>query len=115
MWQTPFAEYVRQIVSVPTFAVGDITLPAQINTIITDGRADLCALGRPHLNSPFFTRAAAAHYGVKGQHWPVQLASGEYQLYREAEKQNEKELDLAAKARPNRRHYRSADSESELA
>lgn len=109
MWQTPFAEYIRQNASVATIAVGDISLPAQINTIIADGRADLCALGRPHLNSPFFTREAAAHYGVKGQHWPVQLASGQYQLYREAEKENQKELDLAAKARPNRRHYRRAD------
>lgn len=109
MWQTPFAEHVRQHVDIPTIAVGDITSPAQINTIVCDSRADLCALGRPHLNSPFFTRNAAAHYGVRVPHWPVQLASGQYQLYREAEKDNEKELDLAAKARPNRRHYRRAD------
>ena len=112
MWQTPFAEHIRQQVDIPTIAVGDITSPAQINTIICDGRADLCALGRPHLNSPFFTRNAAAHYGVRVPHWPVQLASGHYQLYREAEKDNEKELDLAAKARPNRRHYRRAENEA---
>lgn len=115
MWQTPFAEHVRINADIPTIAVGDITLPAQINTIVCDGRADLCALGRPHLNSPFFTRNAAGHYGVKVPHWPSQLASGHYQLYREAEKDNEKELDLAAKARPNRRHYRRAEGEIEAA
>ena len=114
MWQTPFAEYVKQKVDIPTIAVGDITLPEQINTIIADERADLCALARPHLNNPFFTRQAAGHYGVrkvgnKPMSWPAQLASGEYQLYREAEKNNEKALDLAMKARPERRHYQKAE------
>ena len=114
MWQTPFAEFIKHLVDIPTIAVGDITLPEQINTIIADERADLCALGRLHLNNPFFTRHAAGHYGVRkvsGQtmNWPLQLQSGEYQLYREAEKTNEKALDLAIKARPNRRHYQQAD------
>jgi len=36
------------------------------------------------------------------------LHSGEYQLYREAEKANEKTAELNAKARPNRRHYQQA-------
>jgi anthraniloyl-CoA monooxygenase len=109
MWQTPFAEFVRQDVGIPTIAVGDITLPEQINTIIAAGRADLCALARPHLNNPFFARQAAGHYGVKticGETlgWPEQLRSGEYQLYREAEKNNEKMRELTLKARPSRRH-----------
>jgi anthraniloyl-CoA monooxygenase len=110
MWQTPFAEYVRNAVGVPAIAVGDITLPEQVNTIIAASRADLCALARPHLNNPFFTRQAAGHYGVKSlaQGWPEQLKSGEYQLFREAEKTNEKARDLALKARPNRRHYQTA-------
>ncbi|VAW02313.1 Anthraniloyl-CoA monooxygenase [hydrothermal vent metagenome] len=114
MWQTPFAEFIKHAVDIPTIAVGDITLPEQINTIIADDRADLCALARPHLNNPFFTRQAAGHYGVKTvggepMGWPVQLQTGEYQLYREAEKNNEKALDLAIKARPNRRHYQKAE------
>lgn len=108
MWQTPFAEHVKHNVDIPTIAVGDITLPAQINTIIADQRADLCALGRPHLNDAFFTRKAAGHYGVTNQNWPGQLYSGHYQLFKEAEKINEKALDVALKARPNRRHYRTA-------
>lgn len=114
MWQTPFAEFIKHRVNIPTIAVGDITLPEQVNMIVAASRADLCALARPHLNNPFFTRQAAGHYGVKtiaGEPlgWPVQLQSGEYQLYREAEKANEKALDLAIKARPNRRHYQRAD------
>ncbi len=113
MWQTPFAEFIKHEVGIPTIAVGDITLPEQVNMIVAAARADLCALARPHLNNPFFTRQAAGHYGVRrvagvAPGWPVQLKSGEYQLYREAEKTNEKAADLAAKARPNRRHYSRA-------
>lgn len=113
MWQTPFAEFLRIQADTPTIAVGDITLPEQINTIIAAGRADLCALARPMLNNPFFAREAAGHYGVRkasgvGMNWPAQLRSGEYQLYREAEKAREKSAELNAKARPNRRHYRQA-------
>ncbi len=113
MWQTPFAEHVRLTAGVPTIAVGDITLPEQINTIIAAGRADLCALARPMLNNPFFVRQAAGHYGVRTAcgtklNWPLQLRSGEYQLYREAKKLNDRQAELNAKARPNRRHYRKA-------
>ena len=112
MWQTPFAEFIRLAADIPTIAVGDITLPEQINTIIAAGRADLCALARPMLNNPFFARQAAGHYGVRAAAlgWPEQLHSGEYQLYREAEKNNEKNAELNLKARPNRRHYRRADN-----
>ena len=111
MWQTPFSEYVKQTVGVPTIAVGDITLPEQVNMIVAAGRADLCALARPHLNDPSFTRRAAGHYGFRGYadaplKWPIALRSGEYQLYREAEKANEKALELATKARANKRHSR---------
>lgn len=115
MWQTPFAEFVKQRVGVPTIAVGDITLPDQVNMIVAAARADMCALARPHLNNPFFTRQAAGHYGVRSvagnsMGWPVQLKSAEYQLYREAEKTNEKAQELALKARPNRRHYQKAEA-----
>jgi anthraniloyl-CoA monooxygenase len=110
MWQTPFSELVRKEADIPTITVGAITLPEQINTIVASGRADLCALARPHLNFPYFTRQAAGHYGVENQRWPTQLYSGEFQLFREAEKTNEKQLELAAKARPNRRHYQRAAS-----
>lgn len=109
MWQTPFAEYVRQVADIPTIAVGDITQPEQINAIVAAGRADLCALARPMLNDPFFTRQAAGHYGVRTacgdpMGWPRQLQSAEYQLYREAEKAREKFTELNEKARSRYRH-----------
>ena len=116
MWQTPFAEFIRQSAEIPTIAVGDITLPEQINTIIAAGRADLCALARPMLNNPYFARQAAGHYGVRSicgepLGWPVQMRSGEYQLYREAEKAQEKLRELNVKARPTRRHnLRTSDA-----
>jgi anthraniloyl-CoA monooxygenase len=117
MWQTPFAEFIKHAAKIPTIAVGDITLPEQVNMIVAAARADLCALARPHLNNPFFTRQAAGHYGVRriaggALGWPEQLKSGEYQLYRECEKSNEKAAELAAKARPNRRHYKRARDRS---
>ncbi|RJF85950.1 FAD-dependent monooxygenase [Sphingomonas cavernae] len=120
MWQTPFAEYIRLTAGIPTIAVGDITSPEQINTIIAAGRADLCALARPMLNDPFFARQAAGHYGVRSAcgvplGWPEQMRTAEYQLYREAQKANDKNAELNAKARPVRRHdQRAADPEEKL-
>jgi hypothetical protein len=52
----------------------------QVNAIIAAGRADLCALGRPHLTDPFWTLRAAAELGYKDQHWPVQYLTGRRQL-----------------------------------
>lgn len=108
MWQTPFAEFIRLSADMPTIAVGDISLAEQVNTIIAAERADLCAIGRPMLNNPFFARQAAGHYGVgagdaDGLGWPEQYRSAEYQLYRDAEKAREKLAELSAKARPSHR------------
>lgn len=84
MFQTPFADRIRQEVGIPTVAVGAITTADQINTIVASGRADLVALARPHLADPFFTLHAAAAYGYTGQHWPRQRLSGRDQAYRNA-------------------------------
>jgi anthraniloyl-CoA monooxygenase len=87
MWQTPFAETIRQEVGIATMAVGAITTPDQVNTILLQGRADLVALARPHLSNPYFTLQAAAHYGERGQPWPRQYWPGRNQAYRLAERQ----------------------------
>lgn len=108
MYQVPFSDFIRNEVRIPTMTVGNITFPEQINTIVATGRADLVALARPHLNDPAFTRAAAAHYGVADPHWPLQYVSGVGQMLREAEKENEKNLETAQKLRPQRRHYTKA-------
>ena len=72
MWQTPFSDLVRNVVGIPTIAVGNIFEADHANTIIASGRADLCALARPHLADPAWTLRAAAE-----QHWdrPVVAAA----------------------------------------
>ena len=71
MYQTPFANLIRHAVGIPTMAVGAIQSWDHVNTIIASGRADLCALARPHLADPSFTLHAAAdqRWDVP---WPVQ-------------------------------------------
>ena len=104
MYQVQFAEAIRNITRIKTMAVGAITEPAQINTIIACRRADLVALARPHLIDPYFTQRAAAWYGVRTQATPPQYRSGMAQAYREAERTREKQIELQRKAKP--RHDR---------
>ncbi len=82
MYQTPFSDQVRNEARVPTIAVGNITDADQVNGIIAAGRADLCALARPHLVDPFWTLHAAAELGYAAQHWPRQYLTGRRQLER---------------------------------
>ncbi len=82
MFQTPFSDRIRNEARVPTIAVGNITEADQVNGIIAAGRADLCALARPHLADPHWTLHAAAELGYTGQAWPVQYGSGRQQLER---------------------------------
>jgi anthraniloyl-CoA monooxygenase len=100
MYQVQFAETIRNVARIKTMAVGAITEPAQINTIIACRRADLVALARPHLIDPYFTRKAAAWYGIKTQSVPPQYLSGMAQAYREAERAREKQTELQRKAKP---------------
>ncbi len=82
MWQTPFADRIRQEVGIPTMAVGAITDADQLNSILAAGRADLVAVGRPHLANPAWTLNEAARLGYDGAVWPVQYLSGKSQLER---------------------------------
>jgi anthraniloyl-CoA monooxygenase len=86
MYQTPFADKIRHEGGIATMAVGAITTPDQINTILLQGRADLVALARMHLSNPYFTLQASAHYNYRQQCWPNQYLSGRNQAFREAEK-----------------------------
>jgi anthraniloyl-CoA monooxygenase len=83
MYQTPFSDRIRNETGVPTIAVGNIVEADQVNGIIAAGRADLCALARPHLSDPHWTLHAAATLGYDEQHWPLQYATGKAQLERE--------------------------------
>jgi len=90
MWQTPFSDRIRNEARIPTIAVGNVTEPDQVNSIIAAGRADLVALARPHLSDPAWTLHAAAELGYGDQWWPWQYGSGKQQLERliEWRKQN---------------------------
>jgi anthraniloyl-CoA monooxygenase len=75
-YQTPYADRVRNEAGIPTIAVGAISSYDDLNTTILSGRADLCALGRPHLYDPFWTLHAAAEQGYTGAPWAVQYRAG---------------------------------------
>jgi anthraniloyl-CoA monooxygenase len=91
MWQTPYSDRIRNEARVPTIAVGSITEADQLNSIIAAGRADLCALGRPHLADAAWTLRAAAELGYAMQWWPRQYLSGKSQLEREIARKRELE------------------------
>jgi anthraniloyl-CoA monooxygenase len=75
-YQTPFADRIRNEVGIPTIAVGAISSYDDVNTIVVAGRADMCALARPHLYDPNWTLHAAAEQGYAGVRWPVQYQPG---------------------------------------
>jgi len=74
-YQTPFADRIRNEVGIATMAVGAISSHEDVNTIVLSGRADLCALGRPHLYDPYWTLHAAAEQDYRVP-WIVQYQSG---------------------------------------
>jgi len=74
MFQVPFADRIRHEVGIPVMAVGSIQGADHANTVIAAGRADLCALARPHLFDPYLTLHAAAEYGWPDAVWPGQYA-----------------------------------------
>ena len=82
MWMTPFADRIRQEACIATIAVGAITDADQANGIIASGRADLVAVGRPHLVNPAWTLTEAARWGYDGATWPDQYLAGKHQLDR---------------------------------
>ncbi len=86
MFQVPFSDQIRNELDVPTIAVGNIFEADHVNTIIASGRADLCALARPHLADPAWTLHAAAEQGYKEMPWPKQYQGGKTQLERNLER-----------------------------
>jgi anthraniloyl-CoA monooxygenase len=82
MYQTPFSDRIRNEVGIATIAVGNIFDADHVNSIIAAGRADLCALARPHLADPFWTLHAAAELDYTEVEWPEQYLTGKAQLER---------------------------------
>jgi anthraniloyl-CoA monooxygenase len=74
-FQTPYADRIRHEAGIPVIAVGAISSSDDVNTIVLAGRADLCALARPHLYDPHWTLHAAAEQGV-ALDWVPQYRAG---------------------------------------
>jgi anthraniloyl-CoA monooxygenase len=72
MYQAYWSDMIRNEVRIPTISVGGISSADQINTLVLSGRADLCALARPHLANPQFTLDAAITQGWRDVAWPDQ-------------------------------------------
>jgi anthraniloyl-CoA monooxygenase len=87
MYQTPFADRIRNEVGMVTMAVGAISEADHANSIIGAGRADLCAVARPHLANPAWTLHEAAKLQTRAVEWPRPYESGRDQLYREIARQ----------------------------
>ncbi|HEV2079082.1 MAG TPA: bifunctional salicylyl-CoA 5-hydroxylase/oxidoreductase [Allosphingosinicella sp.] len=82
MFQTPFADQIRNEARVSTMAVGNIYEVDHVNSILAAGRADLVALARPHLIDPMWTLRAAAQQDYRGVAVPPPYLGGMTQLAR---------------------------------
>lgn len=82
MFQVPLSDRIRNEIGIPTIAVGNIFEGDHVNTIIAAGRADLCAIARPHLANPSWTLHEAAKQGYSDASWPPQYLAGKEQLER---------------------------------
>jgi anthraniloyl-CoA monooxygenase len=115
MFQTPFSDQVRNEARVATMCVGNITSADQVNTILAAGRADLVALGRPHLVDPAFTLKAAAWYGATDAFCPPQYLPGKDQIFRNSVRDRQDFEELKIKAKPKTRAELKAEATKPLA
>ncbi len=100
MFQSPFADQIRNEIGMPTIVAGNITTADQANTLVAAGRTDIVAFGRAIMNDPHFVLRAAAHYGHKDQYWAPQYLSGKFLAEILADKENEEMLELRTAAKP---------------
>ncbi|WP_246340481.1 bifunctional salicylyl-CoA 5-hydroxylase/oxidoreductase [Streptomyces lunaelactis] len=77
-YQTPYADRIRNTLGIPVITVGAISSWDDVNSLLLAGRADLCALARPHLYDPHWTLHAAAEqdYAGPGAPWPLPYGAG---------------------------------------
>ena len=93
MFQTPFSDRVRNEAGIATIAVGAISEADHVNSIIAAGRADLCAVARPHLANPAWTLNEAAKIGYFDIAWPKQYQAAKSQLERNYERERAKRVE----------------------
>ncbi|CTQ52154.1 NADPH dehydrogenase [Roseibium album] len=90
MFQTPFSDRIRNEGGLPTMAVGNIYEADHANSILMAGRADLVAIGRPHLADPYWSLHEAARIGDRAStDWPKPYLAGRDQLWRLADREAE--------------------------
>jgi anthraniloyl-CoA monooxygenase len=89
MFQTPFADQIRNEARLKTMAVGNIYEPDHVNSILAAGRADLVALARPHLTDPMWTLRAAAQQDYRRVTVPPPYLGGMAQLARNLQREAE--------------------------
>lgn len=80
MYQTPFSDALRNELKIATMTVGNITEADHANSILLAGRADLVAIGRPHLTDPYWVSRQAALLGRDAVVWPAPYKYGAEQL-----------------------------------
>ncbi|WP_422049503.1 bifunctional salicylyl-CoA 5-hydroxylase/oxidoreductase [Shimia sp.] len=89
MFQTPFSDRIRNEAAIATMAVGNIYEADHANSILMAGRADLVAVGRPHLADPYWTLHEAARIGDRHARWPLPYEAGRDQAWRLADRDAE--------------------------
>ncbi|MEM7301335.1 MAG: bifunctional salicylyl-CoA 5-hydroxylase/oxidoreductase [Pseudomonadota bacterium] len=89
MFQTPFSDRIRNDLGISTMAVGNIYEADHVNSILMAGRADLVAIGRPHLSDPYWTLHEAAKIGDRNADWPLPYLAGRDQAWRLADREAE--------------------------
>jgi anthraniloyl-CoA monooxygenase len=90
MFQTPFSDRIRNDAGICTMAVGNIYEADHANSILMAGRADLVAVGRPHLSDPYWTLHEAAKIGDRqAPDWPLPYLAGRDQSWRLADREAE--------------------------
>jgi anthraniloyl-CoA monooxygenase len=90
MFQTPFSDRIRNEAGISTMAVGNIYEADHANSILMAGRADLVAVGRPHLADPYWALHEGAKIGDRAApDWPLPYLAGRDQAWRLADREAE--------------------------
>ena len=90
MFQTPFSDRIRNEADIPTMAVGNIYEADHANSILMAGRADLVAVGRPHLADPYWALREGTKIGDRSApDWALPYLAGRDQAWRLADRDAE--------------------------
>ena len=100
---------------VATMCVGNITTADQVNTILAAGRADLVALGRPHLVDPVVHAEGRGLVRRGRLSCPPQYLPGKEQIFRNSVRDRQDFDDLKIKAKPKTRAELKAEATKPLA